>query len=109
MYRGLELIGMVHAAVAAGHGRNVACFSCGYAGPLLTVDHINGDGGVKGENGRKSVRFARSVAKRARVTGDLQLLCAACHLEKTKFEKSGLMYIEDYREMASATWELIAL
>lgn len=67
-------------ATAALGGR---CQRCGYVGPALQIDHVDGDGHlVKCPGGKRYVYAAlRDVLNGEREK--YQLLCANCHVDKT--------------------------
>lgn len=58
------------------------CLKCGYIGPALQIDHVNGNG--RKENSHMNVYYYYLLVKKSILAGEkkYQLLCANCNWEK---------------------------
>lgn len=63
---------------------------------LLQADHVNNDGAEHRKQGNKGLPLYKEMLRVAREEpGRLQLLCANCHLIKTRLESRGWDVFEE--------------
>ena len=73
-------------------GPHLVCSRCGCErADLLTINHINCDGGQENEN-RSGTKFYRKIVQGKRKTDDLEILCKLCNWAHYYETKYGIKY-----------------